>query len=225
MARLLDADPETVRTAVNSTWFPMTDPRAGGSIYIWTLGANKTAPVLAREFGHEAVFRLVMERAPAAMRLAAACETGDTALVSELRAAAPDAASAFTDTERRKIADAAQDENVEAVRLMLEAGWPPDARGQHKATPLHWAAFHGNVALVRLLLAHGAPVNIKGDDYDGTPLNWALHGSVHGWRASTGDYPGTADVLLAAGANAPPATDATQGTAAVIDVLRRYRSR
>jgi ankyrin repeat protein len=225
VTRILDANPEAIRTAVTPAFFPMKDRRAGGSIYIWTLGANKTAPVLARELGHEAVFQRLMERAPASLRLAVACEVEDEALVRDLVASAPDLASALTDDDRRKIADAAQDEKIGAVRLMLEAGWPVDARGQHKATPLHWAGFHGNVELARALLAHGAPVNVKGDDYDGTPLGWALHGSVHGWRAKTGDYAGTVEALLLGGAQAPSVVDDRQGSPAAIDALRRYLSR
>jgi len=222
VTRILAADPRAIRTAVDGAHFPMRDPRAGGTIYIWTLGANKTAHLIAREFGHEDVFRVLMDRTSAGMRLALACELGDEDLFRQVRAACPDLAATLTADERRKIADAAQNNNTAAVRLMLEAGWPIDARGQHNATPLHWAGFHGNVEMARVLLQHRAPVNVKGDEYDGTPLAWALHGSVHGWHCKTGDYAGTAGALLAAGADAPPLSDGMPGTAAVIDVLRRH---
>src|SRR5262249_20682872 len=36
--RHLDADPASIRTEVSERFFPKIDPRAGGSIYIWTLG-------------------------------------------------------------------------------------------------------------------------------------------------------------------------------------------
>jgi len=198
VTRLLDADPGAIRTAVNETWFPKRDPRAGGTIYIWTLGANKTAPGLAREFGHEHVFAALMARAPDGMRLAAACEAGDEALCRQLLAAHPGLAARLTPEERRKIADAAQENNVNAVRLMLQAGWPVDARGQHSATPLHWAGFNGNLEMTRLLLAHHAPVDVTGDDFDGTPLGWATHGAEHGPHRRTGDFAGTIQALRAA---------------------------
>jgi ankyrin repeat protein len=198
VTRLLDADARAIRTAVNETWFPKRDPRAGGSIYIWTLGSNKTAPVLAREFGHEDVFRALMDRASDGMRLATACEVGDEDLCKRLLAAQPGLAATLTPEERRKVADAAQENNIKAVRLMLEAGWPVDARGQHKATPLHWAGFNGNVEMTRLLLAHHAPVDVKGDDFDATPLGWATHGAEHGPHRKTGDFAATIAALRAA---------------------------
>jgi len=200
VTRILDADPAAIRMAVNKTWFPMQDPRAGGSIYIWTLGANKTAPAIAKELGHADVVRVLMDRASAGMRLALACERGDEDLVRQLLAARPAVAATLTADERRRLADAAQDNNTAAVRLMLEAGWPVDARGQHDATPLHWAAYHGNAEMARVLLQHQAPVNVKGDEYNGTPLGWARHGSEHGWHRKTGDYAATIEVLVAAGA-------------------------
>ena len=85
--RHLAANPDSIRTSVNETWFPKRDPRAGGHIYIWTLGADRTPHTVAREFGHDAVFRLLMERSPAALRLAVACELGDEATVAALRLA------------------------------------------------------------------------------------------------------------------------------------------
>src|SRR4029077_16544580 len=49
--RFLDEDPDSVRVSVTAEHFPMRDPKAGGSIYIWTLGSNKTRHVLPREVG------------------------------------------------------------------------------------------------------------------------------------------------------------------------------
>lgn len=196
VTELLDADPDSIRTSVNPAYFPMRDPRAGGSIYIWTLGANKTAHTIAQEFGRADVLRALIDRTPDAMKLGVACELGDEALVTQLLASRPDPGAALTQDERRKIVDAAQANNTNAVRLMLQAGWPVDARGQHNATALHWAGFNGNAEIARILLAHHAPVNIKGDDYDGTPLGWALHGQR---QCKTGDHPGTIAALRAAG--------------------------
>jgi len=102
---------------------------------------------------------------------------------------------------------------------MLAAGLPVDALGQHGGTPLHWAAFHGNTEMAKLLLAHHPPLETLDADFHSTPLGWAAHGSEHGWYCRTGDYPGTVEELLQAGAK-PPAK--LQGTDMVRDVLRGH---
>jgi ankyrin repeat protein len=203
----------------------MQDPRAGGTIYNWTLGTSKSAHEIAREFGHEDVVRLLLERTPDDMKLAVACELDDEALVRQLIAGRSGIAAALSPEDTRKIADAARNNRTTAVRLMLEAGWPTDARGQHHATPLHWAGFHGNVEMARNLIAHAAPLDVRDRDHDGTPLHWAIYGSEHGWRRETGDYPATAEVLLAAGAPPPPLDTLRAGTPDVLDVLRRHTPR
>lgn len=198
--RLLDADPASIRTAVGDAWFPRTNPRSAGTIYNWTFGAGQTAHVIARRFGHDGVLRLLMKHTPETLALVVACQLGDQAQVTSLVSAHPGLLSKLSGDELRALPDAARDENLTAVRLMLEAGWPIDARGQHGATALHWAGFHGNLELTRLLLRYNPPLDVKDRDFDGTPLSWTTHGSVHGWRAKTGNYVETERELREAGA-------------------------
>lgn len=200
---LLDADPASVSTAVTDEYFPMRNSRAGGHIYTWSLGKYKTAHVVAREFGHDEVYRLLVDRTPATLRLALACELGDDAEVRSLQAEHPGLAQQLSEAEGRRVSYAAQENNTDAVRRMLDAGWPVDARGQHGATPLHWAAFHGNTEMTRVILGHSPSLESKDHDHEGTPLAWALHGSEHGWHCESGDYVGTVESLLDAGAKVP----------------------
>jgi ankyrin repeat protein len=224
--RFLDDDPDSVRVAVTDEYFPMRNPKAGGHIYRWTLDRNKTAHHMARMFGHADVERLLMEHTPAPLRLALACEFGDEAAVRVLRGAHPDLGRRLGPAEQRRLADAATDNNLEAVRLMLDAGWPVDARGDEDGTALHWAAFHGNAAMVRLLLGHGAPVDVTEASHGGRPLDWALYGSLHGWdRKQSDGYPAVVEALLDAGAQAPQTPDAGAASAAVRAVLERRRER
>ena len=218
----IDADPSCLRMSVSDDYFPMKNQRAGGTIYIWTLGMHKTAHVIAREFGHEDIFRLLVERSPTELRLALACELGEEPIFKSLLARRPNLAQELSDSDRRKIAYAAQSNNAEAVRLMLAAGWPVDARGQHGATPLHWAAFHGNTTMVREILRYKPPLEIWDANHDGKPLSWAIYGSIHGWNREKGDYTGTVEALLQAGAEPPKQSKDLEASEAVRQVLLRH---
>ena len=82
--RHLDQDPGCLHMSVSSEYFPKKNPHAGGTIYIWTLGQHKTPHMVAREFGHEEVFRLLMDRSPEPLKLSQACELGEEELFNQL---------------------------------------------------------------------------------------------------------------------------------------------
>jgi len=219
VSRHLDADPECIRTRVDAQYFPMRNPRAGGTIYQWTLGFHVSPHEVAKQFGHNDIFELLMRRSPPDVKLLAACWLDDEANVKSLLAAHPAIAAGMIDSYSRQLADAARNNNLAAVRLMLAARLPVDALGQHGGTPLHWAAFHGNAEMAKLLLAHHPPLETLDTDFRSTPVGWATYGSEHGWYCRTGDYPGTVEALLQAGAK-PPAK--LQGTDGVREVLRTH---
>jgi len=218
----LDTEPDSIRMTVSERYFPRQNARSGGTIYIWTLGQNKTAHAIAREFGHDDIFRLLLERSPEELKLVQACELGDETLFKALLASRPNFVQTLCDDDRRKLPNAAQNNNTKAVRLMLSAGWPSDVRGQHGGTPLHWAAFHGNAEMVETILRHNPPLELTDNDFHGTPLGWAIHGSEHGWHCRTGNYAGAVESLVRAGAKLP---EKIGGSEQVKEVLRRFASR
>jgi ankyrin repeat protein len=217
----LDAKPECVRISVCAEDFPMRDPRAGGTIYIWTLGADKTPHQIAREFGHEDVFAMLMERSPTEVKLSQACELGDEATFKEMLSARPDVLRSLTEADRRRLVSAARANNESAVGLMLDAGWPVDATAPGGETALHWAGFHGNAGMARSILRHRPPLELKDRTHGSTPLGWAIYGSKHGWRRHSGDYAQTVEALLAAGAAPPRKVDSLEASQAVLDLLSR----
>jgi ankyrin repeat protein len=83
-----------------------------------------------------------------------------------------------------------QDPSVTAV-LPREIGFA--------GTLLHWAAWTGNVAAVRTLVAVGADVNQRDREFGASPLGWAAHGSCE-CRNADDDYCAVVDLLRAAGA-------------------------
>jgi ankyrin repeat protein len=218
----LDADPDCIRLQVSDECFPKVNPESGGTIYNWTLGFYATPHGVAKRFGHDALVSYLFERSPEPVRRIAACWLGDETMVDALLAATPKIDVGFTDADRRQLAHAARNNETDAVRLMLRCGLPVDAAGQHQATSLHWAAFHGNAQLVRTILLHMPPLEAKDADYNATPLGWAIHGSENGWRRDQGDYAATVEALIEAGAQVPAVA---RGTEAVKEVLRRHGAR
>jgi ankyrin repeat protein len=83
-------------------------------------------------------------------------------------------------TRQAALALATMHNQVEVVKLLLDAGVDPNRyqpEGFHShATPLHHAAGYNYVAMVKLLVEHGARLDIKDTIYDATPLQWAVHG-------------------------------------------------
>jgi ankyrin repeat protein len=217
--RHLDTTPDSIRMRVSEEFFPMISPKAGGTIYQWKLGWYLSPHRVALKFGHEDVYRLLSDRSPPEVKLIEACWLDDQATLEALGADQADLAQRLLAADQRQVAHAARNNETGVVRAMLKAGLPVDARGQHNATPLHWAAFHGNCEMVQAILPFGPPLEATDADFSGTPLDWAVHGSDHGWYQQSGDYAGTAQALIAAGACLPKRLG---GSEAVREVLRRH---
>ena len=60
-----------------------------------------------------------------------------------------------------------------AVRLLVEAGF--SVHGAGRTTPLHLAAYNGDLPMVRLLVDLGADPRREDPEYHSTPLGWAEH--------------------------------------------------
>ncbi len=217
--RHLDRDAGCIRMSVSEEWFPKRNPRAGGTIYIWMLGKYRTAHTVARDFGHEDVFQLLMKRTPVDLKLALACELGDEAVFHEFLAKHPDVAKTLPKAEREKLPNAAQNNNTKAVRLMLEAGWPVDTPGEMGATALHWAGFNGNAEMTREILRFHPALELEAREYKGTALGWAVFASGNGWRRDTAVYVGAGRALREAGAAAPANAEELEPSEEVLEEL------
>lgn len=124
-----------------------------------------------------------------------------------------------------------------AVELLLDAGADISARGLDGGTALHQAAWFGQPEVAHRLISRGAPLDLRGDDHDSTPLGWAAHGSRHSGGADGRAelYAEIAEMLLLAGASmarpADPSRDPhgrwlfRKASPAVAEVLRRFGGR
>lgn len=215
---LLAADAGAIRMRVSPEWFPMANPRAGGTIYQWTLGWHVSAHQVARAFGHREVFEILMAASPDEVKLITACWLGEEEMARRLVAATPGLVGRFTEEDRRQLAHAARNNDLAAVRAMVGIGMGVDVVGQHGATPLHWAAFHGNAAMVEVILRVGPTLEATDRDFQGTPMGWAMHGSEHGWYCATGEYGAVVAALLRAGAKRPAEVRGSEAVRAALAV-------
>lgn len=216
---LVDRDPGCIRTRVSDEFFPMIGGKTGGTIYQWTLGWYVSALDVAKQFQHRDVYALLLDRSPADVRFLQACWDGDIAAAREMAKVGGLVPERLPKSDRRHLAHAARNNNLAAVKTMLELGFPIDGTSQHAATPLHWAAYHGNAIMIEMLLRHNPSLEQKDASFDGSPLGWAIHGSRDGWFREKGDYGLTVELLLKAGAKN---VGKAAGTEPVKAVLRRF---
>jgi hypothetical protein len=98
---------------------------------------------------------------------------------------------------------AAEIGNTPAVRLMLDLGFPIEARGgEDGRTALHAAAYSGSATTVRLLVDRGADIEVLDTTWHSAPLEWAIIGS--GEQPSGNPHPdwaATVQTLIEAGAS------------------------
>jgi ankyrin repeat protein len=219
--RHVEADPDCVRIRVAEKYFPKEDPRSSGTYYIPALGRDRTPHQVARDFGHEEIFQFLMEHSPQDVKLSQACQLGDERLFRAMLTRRPNMVATLSEEERRQIADAAQNNNPNAVRLMLAAGWPVDARGEYDMTPLQWASWHGNAEMVREVLRYDPALELR-CEHGITALGCALHGSMNGWHRDTGDYVATVEALLNVGAKSPNVSDHLEASEPVRELLNQY---
>ena len=178
--------------------------------------------LLAGGFG--VVFRLLMERSPHELAVAAASEVGDEARARVLLNTRTIDPLQLNPRLVKRAVDAAERNDGGAVRRLLLAGWPVNAIGKHGATALHFGAWHGNSELVRETLAHRPSLETRDRDFNMTPLGWAFHGSLHGSNRDRGNYAAVVEALLSAGAVVPGGADAVNASETVRQVLGRWRS-
>ena len=123
---------------------------------------------------------------------------------------------------------AAESGNTAALALMLDLGFPVDARGgDDGGTALHAAAYSGSAPAVRLLLDRGAGIEARDTSWNSTPIEWAAVGSAEQPAGNPHpDWTAAVQALLEAGASAQDITlspsDPKPPSPEVAALLRRH---
>jgi hypothetical protein len=122
-----------------------------------------------------------------------------------------DVVKSFFDEDGSLKAGATKEQMKSGFNWACEYGWSRvvdfllqrgiDVGERHRgATGLHWAALGARAETVKLLLGRKAPVDVEDETWNGTPLGWALHGSLNPSPEIVRDgYYEVAALLVAAG--------------------------
>jgi hypothetical protein len=195
---------------------PRARTRDGLAAYTFAMiyGLDDVAEALARAGAEEP---LTVED-----RFVAACASVDEARARELLNERPNMFALLSQAHLRQLPNLAEAGCTDAVRLMVTLGWPIAVRGgDWDASALNLAVFHGDAALTRWLLDHGASWSERhgfGDNVNGT-LSWA---SRH-HDDDAGDWVGCARALVEHGMPIPaePSGYYSAAVAAYFDAARR----
>jgi ankyrin repeat protein len=155
--------------------------------------------------------------------------TGDADAARGRADADPGLVGRLEPADRAALVAAAEHGNLRSVGLMLELGFPIEARREgiddDGATALHAAAYAGATDTVGLLLDHGADLSARDTRWQSQPLEWALVGSGEApASAPAPDWVATVALLLDAGASLDGITlnpdEPKQPSAVVLELLR-----
>lgn len=167
---------------------------------------GKTAYVLAVRFGETLTADLLLRHG--AIREAGqidlflgACATVDEQHVRTMLEKDPALLSVLTPHDREMLLEFAERGRADAVRLMLECGFDVQA-SKEEGTALHVAAWFGHIDTVRVLLANGASLSVR-NGFGGTPLDSAIHGSLHCDGSHPTQHAAVVEALIQAGALVP----------------------
>lgn len=136
--------------------------------------------------------------------LVAACARADHAAAGDMLAQYPDLIAALSPEQLHTLPELAAEGCDDAVRLMVEVGWPIGVRGGDiRGSALNNAVFRGNSALAAFLLAHGAHYDER-HGYNDNVYGTLSFASRHAISADS-DWLGCARALIESGAPVPDA--------------------
>lgn len=197
---------------------------------------GRTAYAIARRLGNLATAQHLLacgasDAIPEADAFAAPCDSGDERAARALLARDPGLLTGLSPQDLALLPEAARLDHRDAVRVMLEVGFPVDALEgfDMSGSALNHAAFHAHVELVDELLARGADPELT-NQFGGTALGSLAWSSGHASGADVHarseeqrqrDLVRSAERLLAAGARILP-QHLANASPPLAELLRRH---
>ncbi len=196
----------------------------GGTILQWTLGFNSYPHQIALLKGHRRVFDLLYENSDPQTRLLVCCVLARRQEAEAIARRHPELIANLSNLDLELLPRYCWETNTnyEAVRLMLDLGFPiAQTESSHGYSPLHNAAWSGDAALVELLISRGHPVDLVDPRYHATPLGYAIHDCIVEKRHPEGNFSRVVELLLEAGSPWDRSIYPT-GDAQIDQVLSRF---
>jgi hypothetical protein len=225
--KLVQETPEctTWRIGNNSGPFPgLGFGGRGGTIYQWTLGFNLSPHEVALQRGHTDVYNFLLAHTPERAKFLVACTSANRQLAEAIAASNPGMVQELDAEDLALLPKFCWEtnKNIDAVRLMLDLGFPVASReSNHGFSALHNAAWCGDVDLVRLLIDRGHATDVRDPTYHSTPIGWALHSCLEAKRHPDGRFAEVIELLLASGTPLDPNQYPT-GQAAIDAAIKRH---
>jgi len=211
--RLLRIEPGCLRWGLDSPEYQWPS----GHIYVYQCGVSARPLSLAADYAGPDFHRFLLEQGSPEDRLLLGCYLGDGAIIQDVLRESPGLVERLAPSDFTLLCDAAWENRLDAVRLMLDAGFNVDIRGRENATALDRAAVRGWLGLVSLLIERGAALDLV-NVHGGWPLTACIWGSEN-WPRAAGDHAACVEALIGAGSKLP---DQLFGSPEVQEVLKRH---
>lgn len=179
----------------------------GGTILQWTLAFNSYPHQVALLKGHEGIFDFLYENSDPQTQFLVCCVLARRQDAEAIHRQYPNMVANLPSPHLELLPRYCWETNTnyEAVRLMLDLGFPvTHTESSHGYSPLHNAAWSGDGALVDLLISRGHPIDLVDPRFNATPLGYAIHDCIIEKRHPEGDFARVVESLLKAGSRWDP---------------------